>query len=164
MHIVLPFIILVFTYLSLSADFQTANIILGMVVAVGILALLRPRRTAVNWRQLPAAMKAVAVYTVRLLFNMFRSGIHMARIILDPKLPLKSGIVSIPPACTSNTGRALNAHAISLPPGELVIEMDAAGTMFIHTLDVDTTLEQVEASQEIQQKLLKRMFDQNGCE
>ena len=159
MHIILPFIVLVFTYLVLSANDEPANMLLGTAIAVGILVALRPKRYRVNWRQVPASLLAVLRYTLRLLFNMFKSGLQMARIILDPKLPLKSGIVAIPSGCASEVSRALSAHAISLPPGELFIEMDRTGTMFIHTLDVETTLRRAGPSQEMQRELLKRIFE-----
>jgi len=159
MHIVLPIIILAFTYLALSADLSPANVILGLLIATGIVAALHPSRTKINWRQLPGSLAAAAIYTARLLFNMFRSGIQMARIILDPKLPLKSGIVAIPSGCESDLGRALSAHAISLPPGELFIEMDADGTMYIHTLDVETTLELAGKAQKIQRRLIEKIFE-----
>ena len=159
MHIIFPTIVMVITYLALSANVAPVNVLLGVVFALGILAALRPGRFRINWRKVPGSLKAVAVYTVRLLFNMFRSGLRMARIILDPKLPLRSGIVAIPAGCKSDVGRALSAHAISLPPGELFIEMDRSGTMFIHTLDVEKTLEQAGPAQAVQRDLLQQIFE-----
>ena len=61
--------------------------------------------------------------------------------------------------CQSDLGRAINAHAISLPPGELFVEMGENGTMYIHSLDVYLTKKQAEASQKIQGDLLKKIFD-----
>jgi len=159
MHTVVPIIFLSFTYLALSANLQVSNIILGFFIAVGILALVRPPRRPVRWRRLPAAMLSAVVYIIVLLYNMFRSGIHMARIILHPKLPIQSGIVGIRAACESELGRALNAHAISLPPGELFVEMDEDGTLYIHSLDVDLTVKQSKAAQEFQGDILKKVFD-----
>ena len=83
----------------------------------------------------------------------------MARIILHPKLPIQSGIVGIRAASESELGRALSAHAISLPPGELFVEMGEDGTLYIHSLDVDLTVKQAKASQEYQGDILKKMFD-----
>ena len=159
MHTIIPIFVLMFTYLALSANLQVSNIILGFMIAAGILGLLRPRRRSVRWRRLPLALKALVVYVGLLLYNMFRSGIQMARIILHPKLPIKSGIVAIPSGCDSELGRAMSAHAISLPPGELFVEMDEDGTMYIHSLDVDLTEKQAGAAQEIQGDMLKRIFD-----
>jgi multicomponent Na+:H+ antiporter subunit E len=159
MHTIIPIVVLMFTYLALSANLQVSNIILGFIIAAGILGLLRPRRRPVRWRRLPSALKALVVYVGLLLYNVFRSGIQMVRIILHPKLPIKSGIVAIPSGCDSELGRAISAHAISLPPGELFVEMDEHGSMYIHSLDVDLTEKQAGAAQEIQGDMLKRIFD-----
>ncbi|MCP4623835.1 MAG: Na+/H+ antiporter subunit E [bacterium] len=159
MHTIIPIIFLMFTYLALSNNLQVANIILGFFIAAGILLLLRPPKRPVKWRRLPAALMSAFVYIVVLLYNMFRSGIQVARIILHPKLPIKSGIVGIRAAGKSELGRALSAHAISLPPGELLVEMDEDGTMYIHSLDVDLTVKQAGAAQKYQGDMLKKIFD-----
>ena len=52
---------------------------------------------------------------------------------------LKSGVVSVDPDCDHELGQALSAHFISLSPGELLIETEDDGTMYIHSLDVDQT-------------------------
>jgi multicomponent Na+:H+ antiporter subunit E len=159
MHTIIPIIALVFTYLALSANLQFSNFILGIIIAIGILNLLRfPRRT-VKWARLPLAFMALAIFIGMLLYNVIRSGIQMIQLILHPKMPIKSGIVAIPAGCKSEFGRAISAHAISLPPGELFVEMDENGTMYIHSLDVYLTRKQAEAAQKIQGDLLKRIFD-----
>ena len=159
MHTVISIIFLTFTYLALSANWQVTNIILGMFFAAGIWALLRPPKRTVKWRRLPTDLMRVVVFFVVLLYTMFKSGIEMARIILHPKLPIKNGIVGIRAASKSELGRALSAHATSLPPGELFIEMDEDGTMFIHSLNVEQTERQARASQEWQANILKNIFD-----
>ena len=83
----------------------------------------------------------------------------MVLIILHPKMPVKSGIVAIPAGCQSEIGQAISAHAISLPPGELFMEIDEEGTMYIHSLDVDLTEKQAGAAQKIQGDMLKRILD-----
>ena len=113
MRTIIPLLFLTFTYLALSANLQVSNIILGFFIAAGILALLRPPIQPVKWRGIPVGLTFSAVYVIVLLYNMFRSGLQVARIILNPKLPLKSGIVALPPACDSELGQALSAHAIT---------------------------------------------------
>jgi len=126
MHTLIPILFLTFTYLALSENLQADNIIFGIFIAVGILVLIRPTRRPVKWKRLPTALLSSIVYIVVLLYNMFRSGIQITRIILDPKLPIQSGIVGIRAASKSELGRALSAHAISLPPGELFVEYQLA--------------------------------------
>ena len=159
MHTVIPLIVLVFTYLALSANLELSNLILGIFLAAGILLLLRVPRGPVKWTRLPLAFTALAIFVGMLLYNVIRSGIQMVRIIVHPNLPIKSGIVAISTGCQSELGRAINAHAISLPPGELFVELDENGTMYIHSLDVYLTKKQAEASQKIQGDLLERIFD-----
>ena len=159
MHTIIPMVVLVFTYLALSANLQLSNLIMGIIIALGILSLLRIPRRTVKWARLPLALKALAIFFVTLQRNVIRSGFHMGLLVLNPKMPIKSGIVKIPTICESELGRAINAHTISLAPGELFVEMDADGSMYIHSLDVDLTEKQAEASQRIQGALLKNVFD-----
>jgi multicomponent Na+:H+ antiporter subunit E len=157
MYRIIPFIVLLFTYTALSGDAGIANLLLGSVVAAGVLSLLRPTRRAVNWRQLPGAFAALAVYIVILVRTVILSGIQLARVVIHPDLPINSGIIAIPPECDSEFGRAMSAHAISLAPGELLIEMGADGTMYIHSLDLPATERQTAASQQQRRRLLTRI-------
>ena len=159
MRMIVPFLFLTFVYLALSSNLELSNVILGIIIAVVILVLLRPPGHPIRWRRIPASLIGTVVYIIVLLFNTFRSGIQMARIIVLPSLPIKPGIVGIRSACKSELGRALTAHAISLPPGELFVEMDEDGTMYIHSLDVDLTVKQAKATQEYQRDILKKIFD-----
>ncbi len=159
MNHIIPILILLATYLALTPKVDAAQIILGFIIAMGIMALLRPSQRSVHWVRLPAAFVSAAVYLVVLIRNVTYSGLVVARIVLHPKLPLKSGIIAFPPECRSEIGRALGAHAISLSPGELLIEMEEDGTMYIHSLDVETSERLVTSYQHRRQELLRRVFD-----
>ena len=159
MQSILPIAILLFTYLALSANLQLSNILLGCLIAVGVFFLLRPGRQPVNWSQIPSAFIALAVYVGIVIRNTIVSGIHVARIVIQPQMPLNSGIIAFPAECESDRGRAIGAHAISLAPGELLIEMDPDGTMYIHSLDVEGSRKLVEASQKRRRDLLQKIFD-----
>jgi multisubunit Na+/H+ antiporter MnhE subunit len=159
MHMLVPMIVLTFTYLALSANLQFSNLVLGLMIAAGILILVRMPRRPVRWSRLPAAFMALGTFIGLLLFNVTRSGLQMVRIILHPNLPIKSGVVAIPAGCESEFGLAVSAHTISLPPGELFVELGEDGTMYIHSLDVETTAKQAGDAQKIQGRLLKKVLD-----
>ena len=159
MHTIIPMVALVFTYLALSANLEFSNLLVGVAIAIGILSLLRIPPRTVRWKRLPLAFLALTVFFVTLLRNVIRSGLHMCLLILNPRLPIKSGIVRVPPACQSDLGQAINAHTITLTPGELFVEMDKDGSMYIHSLDVFLTEKQAKASQKSQGALLERIFD-----
>jgi len=149
MHNLLIILSLLFIYLELSSNFEFSNIVLGLLIVTGITKLVRPRRRPSDWRRLPSATVALVRYTVILAYDLIASGVQVARIVLDPALPIKPGIVAIPSECESELDAAFSAHAITLTPGEMVIEMDDAG--------VDAERYVVEA-QNMRRDLLQKIF------
>ena len=63
-------------------------------------------------------------------------GLQVARLVLDPKLPIQPAVIAIPSGTESELGTALSSHAISLSPGAMVMEIGEHGVMYTHTLDV----------------------------
>ena len=130
-------LLLTAVYLALTANLQLSNILVGLLLssliltaasschARGELALIGPRPT---WA-------ICYVISFSWLYDLIVSGIQVARIVLDPKLPIQQGIIAIPTNCESETAQALSAHAITLTPGELVVEMGEEGVMYTHVLD-----------------------------
>jgi multicomponent Na+:H+ antiporter subunit E len=109
--------------------------------------------------RLPRFLWTGMQYAYIVIKDVVLGGIATARIVLDPKLPLKAGIVAIPYGSQSELGSAFSAHAITLSPGELVIEIDSDGNMYTHALNVDATAAAAEEGQAARRKLLDAMFD-----
>jgi len=145
-------------YLALTANLELSNLVLGLLLAVGIVALLRPTSFRFSWRPLPGALMASVHYLVILIVDLIRSGIQVARIVLDPALPIRPGIVAIPSGCQSELATALSAHAITVTPGELVVEIDADGVMYTHALDATQAEIYVAAAQRLRRDLLQKIF------
>jgi hypothetical protein len=53
-----------------------------------------------------------------------------SRLVLDPALPVKPGIIAIPSDCDLGLAADLSAHAITLAPGEKAVEIGRDGTMY----------------------------------
>jgi multicomponent Na+:H+ antiporter subunit E len=87
-----------------------------------------------------------------------KSGLVAARLVLDPALPVKPGIIAIPSDCDSELATALSAHAITLAPGEMVIEVGKDGTMYVHALDATRAAEYIEDAQQQRRELLRKIF------
>ena len=156
-HIALP---LFLVYLVLSGNVTVPNLVVGALVALGVSTLLPGRKDAgFNWKRSPAFMWAMFRYVFVVLWDVIKGGFTTARIVLSLKMPLKTGIIAIPSGSKSELGTALSAHAISLSPGELVVEMDAEGTMYTHCLNVDKSEEYVAEAQELRRNLLSKMFE-----
>ncbi|MCA9938139.1 MAG: Na+/H+ antiporter subunit E [Anaerolineales bacterium] len=157
MHLLRLIIPLWLLYLAVTANLEPANLVVGGLLAGGVSLLLRPRARAVAWRQLPAALLALARYVWVLAWDLVFSGVQVARIVLDPRLPIAPGIIAIPAQCETEMGAALSAHAITLTPGELVVEMDNAGTLYTHCLDISHADEYVADAQRLRRDLLRKI-------
>jgi multicomponent Na+:H+ antiporter subunit E len=145
-------------YLILSGNFEMANLLAGIVIAVGVTTFIRPRSRKVELRRLPGALVALTRYLFLLAYDLVTSGIQVARIVLNPALPISPGIVAIPTDCQSELSLALSAHALSVSPGELVIEIDDHGVMYTHVLDATSKSKYVKEAQRVRENLLRKIF------
>ncbi len=158
MHYVRTIIILLVIYLALTGNLEPGNIVLGALVATAAAVLVRPRGGRMDPRHLPVALWAIARYIALLAADVVKSGIVVARIVLDPKLPIRPGIVAIETGCESELGTALSAHALSITPGELVIGISKDGILYTHCLDATHSAEYAAAAQAMRRDLLSKIF------
>lgn len=159
MRYVWPGLILTLVYLALTGNFALNNIVMGMLLAALVLLLLRASPGETVWQRMPTAVFASARYIVWLMIELLVSGVQVARIVLDPKLPINPGIVAIPTRCESDLSLALSAHAITLTPGEMVVEISKDGVMYTHMLDAANADERVVEAQEMRETMLAKIFN-----
>ncbi|MCC6607372.1 MAG: Na+/H+ antiporter subunit E [Anaerolineae bacterium] len=145
-------------YLMLTGNWALNNIVVGLILALIVTGLARPAKRPFAWRRLPDALVATLLYLGRLLGELLVSGVQVARIVLSPSLPIKPGIIAIPSQCESDLGVALSAHAITLTPGEMVVEIDERRVMYTHVLDVSDADARVAEAQQVRRDLLSRIF------
>lgn len=157
-HSILVVLIVCIIYLAGTSNLEWRNIAFGLIISTGIILLIRPGPRHMDWHRLPMAMVALAQYLVILAYDLIASGLRTARIVLNPDLPIKPGIIAIPSECDSELGTALSAHAITLTPGSMVIEIDAHGVMYTHCLDVTDADKQITNAQKMRRDLLKKIF------
>ena len=144
-------------YLALTSNLALNNIVLGVVVSALIMLILRPPTRSVRWQQSPQAVLAAIRYGFVLIYDLVISGVQVARLVLDPNLPLQQGNIAIPTECESETARALSAHAITVTPGEMVVEMDRQGTMYTHVLDASHAEEDIAEAQAMRDEMLAKI-------
>jgi multicomponent Na+:H+ antiporter subunit E len=145
-------------YLALTANLEAANLVLGLLIAVGLTWLLQPNPLRIELRRLPSALLALGRYAIVVAWDVVKSGLGVARLLLDPALPIKPGIITIPSGCESELATALSAHAITLAPGEMVIEIGEDGMMYVHALDATRSAEYVAEAQRLRSSLLRKIF------
>jgi multicomponent Na+:H+ antiporter subunit E len=152
------FIPLWLMYLVLTADLSFSNLLIGLLIAAAVTSLVHPGRRPLDLKRLPSALLAVAQYIGILAVDIILNGLQVARILLTPKMPINPGIIAIPSLCESEMGTALSAHAITVSPGELVVEIGKGGIMYTHTLNIEDSQQQSEAAQRLRVNLLQRIF------
>jgi len=155
-----PFIFFItIIYVFLTSNLEWLNIIFGILIAMGITALVKPQLKPFSWRKTPAAIFAMIQYLAVLVYDIIQGGIMVAKLALSPTLDIKPAIISIPSGCETELSKALSAHAISISPGELVIEIDENGVMYTHVLDVTKSIEYREQAQRMRRELLRKIFE-----
>jgi len=156
----LPFVLfLTFIYLLLTSNLEWLNVIAGMVISIGIMLLLRPELKPISWHRVPRAILAMIQYLGFLIYDIFKGGIMVARSVWSRSLNIQPSIIAIPSGCDSELATALSAHAISIAPGELVVEIDADGVLYTHVLDVTHSSEYQETAQNMRRELLSKIIE-----
>lgn len=159
-------------YLGLTNNLAWNNLLTGLVIAVSIVTLLRPSAgqnpilgavplsQAVRDLSLIGMLRkipALIQYLFFLIKDLLLSGYQVARIVFSKNLDIKPGVIAIPAGCESELARALSAHAITLTPGEMVIEMDG-DTLYVHCLDATHAEEYSAQAQQLRQQLLRKII------
>lgn len=133
---VLTFLFLLLVWLALSWPFSVQELIVGSIFAL-IVALLPLRWTAAfeAVRVGPRALLGMGRYLISFLVELFKSNMDVAFRVLNPRLPIRPGIVRVRTRLTSPLSRLLLANSITLTPGTITV--DTAGEDFyIHWISV----------------------------
>jgi multicomponent Na+:H+ antiporter subunit E len=117
---------------SSKADLQHMIVGIGAALAVSHLSYdlmakdtLRPPRLR--------TLQPILFFIATLLLEIIKANIEVAKIVLDPKLPIEPSIVKFKTKLKGDTAKVSLANSITLTPG--TITMDIIGdTFYVHTL------------------------------
>jgi multicomponent Na+:H+ antiporter subunit E len=152
-------ILLTVFYLGLTSNLEILNILMGVLIAVGVAFLLGGESRPLNWQRVPSMLFALLKYVAILVYDLFKSGFQVARIVLSRDMAIKPGILALSSDCESEPGAALSAHALTLTPGELVIEMDEDGILYTHCLDATRSAKYAQDAQRMRHDLLDKIIE-----
>lgn len=158
MHYIRLAVLLAAFYLILTGNLQFSNIVVALLLAALVLLLVRPERRSISLAQFLPSVVAAIRYLVVLMVDLILSGVQVARMVLSPSLPVRPGIIAIPAQTESELGAALSAHAITLTPGNLVVEMDDDNTMYTHCLDATDSAKKSDDAQKMRRDMLDKIF------
>ncbi|MFP4212971.1 MAG: Na+/H+ antiporter subunit E [Desulfohalobiaceae bacterium] len=140
--LVLQAFLLMLLWLIFSGHYDFLHILYG-VLSVGIVLWL-------NWqmRSLPLAedqpcgstrinISRLMLYLVYLLWQIIKSGVYVAYVILHPKMPIRPILVRFQSQQPNVLAKVILGNSITLTPGTLTVQID--GEKFtVHALTEDT--------------------------
>jgi multisubunit Na+/H+ antiporter MnhE subunit len=149
---------LLFIYLLLTGNAYPGNLLLGLLLAVGLVLLIRPTHRSINPRNLWRMTRAVIRYLGLLLWDIALNAWWVTLVVFKRR-PFNPGIIAIDSNCQTELGVALSAHAITASPGEMVVEIGDDGKMYTHCLDVTDKDKLMADAQALRRDLLDDIFD-----
>ncbi|TYB31427.1 MAG: Na+/H+ antiporter subunit E [Candidatus Mcinerneyibacterium aminivorans] len=153
------FIISLTTWIFFTGSFNWQELVTGIAVSIVISFVTK---TYFNFNilkfDLPVRLiKYLILYLPLLIYEMIKANIHMALIVLNPKLPLNSGIVKNKTDLKNEISKLLLANSITLTPGTLTVDIDE-DNLYIHTVDVDMVKDDRTITSEFE-KTIKGVFE-----
>jgi len=131
---------LAWTVLSWVPDWQ--HLVVGLLVAVfvawltGDLFVKQPHMLSRPSRY----FYFVFYYVPVLIWECLKANLDVALRVINPKLPIRPGIVKIQTSLKSDTGLTFLANSITLTPGTMSVDIDRdRGLLYIHWIDVKAT-------------------------
>jgi multicomponent Na+:H+ antiporter subunit E len=126
--------ILFLAFWLMSAGYQPTDLPVGLLAAAAAtwtsLKLLPPSPVRLR-------LASLLTFSLHFLRQSLTSGLQVARLAFDPRLPLRPGLVNYPCRLTSRGERAAFCAISSLLPGTLPTGSDENGVLVIHCLDLD---------------------------
>jgi multicomponent Na+:H+ antiporter subunit E len=111
-------------WVLLSGMFTPFLLAAGLGTALAT-ALLARRMEIADREGLPLDLTLAAVtYWPWLVKEILKSGWQVARIVLDPRLPVSPTLVRFKPSQRSTLGLVTHANSITLTPGTVTVEAD----------------------------------------
>jgi multicomponent Na+:H+ antiporter subunit E len=126
-------LVLLAIWLALWSDVSTANVVSGLLVAALVVLLFD------TWRPGTVVIRPLraAWFAGYFVSKLVQASLVVAHTVITPGHRIHTGIVAVPLGGSSDAIATLVAHAISLTPGTLTLEVRRNPlTLFVHALDM----------------------------
>lgn len=155
---------LMLIWVVLSDQYNPVGFALGYAFGLGTLLLAHGPGQRIPLLRVPGRVIALLHYTLLMFWDIFLSGVDVATRALNPRLPIKPGIIRVDTQDENGNWliSAFSAHSITITPGELVVDFEWGDEtlMYVHCLDVDRSAPNLEQNQARRLRLLRRIMDQ----
>ncbi len=157
--VILLAIPLALLWMIVTANISAESFLVGFIVSALIMILTNTERVQIDRRHLPGQLRALAIYTVTLMRDIWLSSVDVTKRVLNPKLPINPGVLRVETMDPdeSEFTAAFSAHGITITPGELVVDFDGSRAMYVHCLDVEASAANAPGAQAKRLKLLRQI-------
>lgn len=128
---------LLLLWIVLVGSLDRQELLVGLVVAVlvGAVAVRTVEPLTTSTRPILLRISYLIAYVPYLLFAIVRANLDVAARVVNPRLPIKPGIVLVKTRLRSPLGRLLLSSSITLTPGTLTVDMDGE-ELYIHWIEI----------------------------
>jgi len=127
------FILLFLVWIGLTNSLDVQELLVGAVVAFVVAKYF----TKDNKMSLRGLTIKYLRFTPIFIKNLVQSNIEVAKIVLNPKLPINTGVVKLKTKLTDKHDKLILANAITLTPGTITLELDN-DELYVHVLNMDS--------------------------
>lgn len=122
-------------WMFLQNSYLLTTFVFGFIIGLFILFVLRRFfEYDFYFRRVFAFVKLVGVF----LIEMTKANVDMVKVVLQPRLKNKPGIIAVETELETEIEIATLAALITLTPGTVSMDFSADGrTIFVHSIDVD---------------------------
>lgn len=151
-------------WVGITGQVSLGGFFVGYLIGMAILVLLKAIGLSSRQALRVGQPLAIFVYLGTLLWDGLISSFQVVGMVLRPNLQLRTGIVALPTGDRSKDQQlaALSAHGINMAPGQLVIDFDDNGNLYVHCLDLESARATLESDQARRLQLLHRILGTQG--
>lgn len=132
-------VILGFAWCLVHGTLSVNNFILGIIIAPFVLRPFKPLfRSDEEFSPVNALKKIPAqlIYLYVLVKEIIKANIMVAKIVLQPRIDIKPGIIAVPIDSKTDLSITAIANTITLTPGTLTIDMsEDRSILYVHAID-----------------------------
>lgn len=131
------FLLLFFVWLGLTLSLDWQELVVGASASAFIAVIVSNMFSKGNTEESSFSLLSIVKYILIFLKNLIIANIDVAKIVLNPKLPINPGVVEIETSKKTAFKKFVIANSITLTPGTLTLDV-INDKMYIHWIDVST--------------------------
>jgi multicomponent Na+:H+ antiporter subunit E len=136
MRLILIFVALYAYWLALSGHYQPWFLVSGFLLSLAVVAFCWAKGIIDSEGFPVGLLRRAVLYWPWLGLQILKSGLRVARIILDPRLPITPTLVRVDAQQRTAVGLTTYGNSITLTPGTLTVEATERGrALWVHALE-----------------------------